>query len=70
MAGWPSFEGAYVQTAVWSQLECHIGLIGSCLPAINLVCRKWCGDSDIDSDSAVESNNVRRVSPGGAPVDV
>lgn len=30
-----------MDAALWTQLECHIGLIASCFPAVNQVFRKW-----------------------------
>lgn len=53
---------------MWTQLECHIGLITSCFPAVNQVFHRFL----VGDNSSIESNSVRilrRVVPGMYSID-
>lgn len=42
---------------MWTQLECHLGLIGSCFPAVNMVCKKFVGGGHGSEHSRGEVGN-------------
>lgn len=61
-------KGRLVDAALWTQLECHSGLIVSCFPAVNQIFRQWV----VRSGSSIESDEpqiLRRVVPGMYSID-
>lgn len=57
--------GKFVFPAMWTELECHVGLITSCFPAVNQIFQKL-----VVGDAAME-NTVRslQAAPGMLSVD-
>lgn len=67
MSNLTSRIGLIVRIAVWTQLECHAGLIVSCFPAVNQVLRHWLVGSDTPAKGV--SGIIRRVVPGINSID-